>query len=63
MIKDREDIIQQLQQENENQQAMFRRTLNERQVKDNQVQEQLLKLTSEVSELQNEVGSLSELTL
>ena len=60
MIKDREDIIVQLQQENENQRSMFRKTLGERQEKENQVQEQLSKVTYELTEMQNEVDNLSK---
>lgn len=58
MIKDREDIIVQLQQENENQRSMFRKTLNEKQEREHYTQEQLSKLTSELAELQNEVVNL-----
>lgn len=60
LLKDREDIIHQLQQENENQRQIFKRTLSEKQEREHHVQEQLTKLTSELAELQNEVVNLSE---
>lgn len=60
MIKDREDIIVQLQHENEHQKSVFKRTIHEREEREHHIQEHLSKLTSELAELQNQVVKLSE---
>lgn len=60
MIKDREDIIVQLQHENEHQKSVFKRTIHEREQREHQIQEKLSNVTSELAELQNEVMKLSE---
>lgn len=60
MIKDREDIIVQLQHENEHQKSLFKRTIHEREEREHRIQEQLSNVTSELAELQNEVMKLSE---
>ena len=60
MIKDREDIIVQLQHENEHQKSIFKRTIHEREEREHRIQEQLSKVTSELAELQNEVVQISK---